>query len=396
MKIKTVCELTGLTDRSVRYYIEEHLITPAYTENYLGRKSFDFSAEDVQLLKNISVFRKFGFSIAEIKQMLINPAMIFPIAKKLLERKQATLDEASAHILILLQLDKHHHYTLTEFANHLSTTVVNNTLPPDEAAPNIGRMIACFFRALPLAIVTWFPVILSILVGIAAINDDAYPVFNVKAFILLVVSLFPTCLLLLLPRFKLRLPWSSIAKGVLVFLCVLSIPVSSIFALGLSIYSETSDIVNYRRFDTDCLANRAPFFQELFPLWPHYFVNEEQPDGSWETVYLDAHYYYCKRPAMDYTYDIYAEWPLEKTEFDKEVSRVQALYENNTKKYDIIHKGNYTCFFAYDGDPPFEEATDSYTYYIFAFDEQNLTVRYIMCDSLENGVDQPYYLSLDW
>jgi DNA-binding transcriptional MerR regulator len=43
MKIKAVCERTELTDRTIRYYIEEGLISPAFTENYLGRKSFDFS-----------------------------------------------------------------------------------------------------------------------------------------------------------------------------------------------------------------------------------------------------------------------------------------------------------------------------------------------------------------
>ena len=66
MKIKAVCEATGLTDRAIRYYIEEKLISPAYTENYLGRKTFDFSEWDLQQLNDIAVLRKFGFSIAEI------------------------------------------------------------------------------------------------------------------------------------------------------------------------------------------------------------------------------------------------------------------------------------------------------------------------------------------
>ena len=84
MKIKAVCEMTGLTDRAVRYYIEEQLISPEYTENYLGRKSFEFTEDDVQQLQDISVLRKFGFSIAEIKEMYANPDLIFPIAKSLL------------------------------------------------------------------------------------------------------------------------------------------------------------------------------------------------------------------------------------------------------------------------------------------------------------------------
>lgn len=74
MKIKQVCELTGLTDRAIRFYIEEGLVTPAYTENYLGRKSFTFTEEDAQRLKDIIVLRKFGFSIEEIKLIQTDPA----------------------------------------------------------------------------------------------------------------------------------------------------------------------------------------------------------------------------------------------------------------------------------------------------------------------------------
>ena len=50
MKIGAVCEQTGLTDRTVRYYTEEGLLNPGYTKNYLGRKTFDFTEEDVAML----------------------------------------------------------------------------------------------------------------------------------------------------------------------------------------------------------------------------------------------------------------------------------------------------------------------------------------------------------
>lgn len=396
MKIKTVCELTELSDRTIRYYIEERLISPAYTENYLGRRSFDFSKADIQQLQDIAILRKFGFSIAEIKRMLLEPAQIIPIVKVLKKRKQLVIDEESALIQALSQLDQNRNYTVNELAAQLSTPVANEPLPVEDFPLNVGKMISNFFKSLLLGIITWLPVILSVLVVINSIHDLAYPVFNFKVFVVVLVSLSPTILMLCLPKNTIRFPWLTVARRILIVLCILSVPVSTLSSIGIFLHSETSDIRNYRRFDIDCLANRAPFFQDLFPLWPHYFVNEEQSDGSWETVYLDAHYLYRNLPALDYTYDIYAEWPLEKTEFDKEVSRVQALYENNTKKYDIVHKGNYTCFFAYDGDPPFQEVTDSYTYYIFAYDETNLIVRYIMCDSLENGADQPFYLSLDW
>lgn len=394
MKIKTVCELTELTDRTIRYYIEEHLISPSYTENYLGRKSYNFSKSDIQQLQDIAVLRKFGFSISEIKKMLLEPAQIIPIAKALQQRKKTVIDEENALLQTLLQLDENHSYTISELATQLSAPVMNEPVPSEDSALNIGKVILHFFKSLLLGIVTWLPVALSILAAIISIHSDAYPVFNPKAFTVVLLALSPTLLMVLLP--KVKFPWLPIARKVLIVLCILSIPISFISSIGISSRSETSDIRNYRRFDTDCLANRSSFFQDLFPIWPHYFVNEKQPDGSWETVYLDAHYYYRNLPAMDYTYDIYAEWPLEKEEFDKEVARVQALYESRSSDYITIKKGNYTCFFLYDGNPPFEKVTDSYTYFIFAFDEQNLTVRYIMCDSLEDGVDQPYYLSLDW
>ena len=61
-----------------------------------------------------------------------------------------------------------------------------------------------------------------------------------------------------------------------------------------------------------------------------------------------------------------------------------------------LKKGDYNCLVLYYGDEPFSAVTDSYTYIIFAYNDMTKTVRYIYCDSLENGADQPYYLELDW
>ena len=59
-------------------------------------------------------------------------------------------------------------------------------------------------------------------------------------------------------------------------------------------------------------------------------------------------------------------------------------------------KGDYHCLILYSGDEPFEKATDSYDYIIFSYNDKTNIVRYIYCDSLENGADQPYYLELEW
>ena len=168
--------------------------------------------------------------------------------------------------------------------------------------------------------------------------------------------------------------------------------------MGIVSHSETTDLRNYRRFDPDVLANRSSFFLELFPTRPPYYVVDGYMD--------DAHYLYRNLPALDYTYDIYAEWSLEPEDFREEVARVTKLYEEQERAIaeettvpyiTTVEKGDYTCliYFPYSS-PPFEEVNWSYTYYIFAYDEETLRVRYILCDSLENGEDQPYYLSLPW
>ena len=55
MKIKQVIKETGLTDRAIRLYIENELVKPEYDESYNGRKSIDFSENDVEQLKKYSL-----------------------------------------------------------------------------------------------------------------------------------------------------------------------------------------------------------------------------------------------------------------------------------------------------------------------------------------------------
>ena len=69
MKMKEVLEQTDLTDRAVRLYMENGLVSPSCSENYAGRKNIEFSEEDVDKLNNIATLRKAGFSISEIKLM---------------------------------------------------------------------------------------------------------------------------------------------------------------------------------------------------------------------------------------------------------------------------------------------------------------------------------------
>ena len=70
MRMKEVCEKTGLTDRAVRLYIENGLLSPTRESSASGRKTILFSDEDVEILRTIAILRQADFSLADIRDML--------------------------------------------------------------------------------------------------------------------------------------------------------------------------------------------------------------------------------------------------------------------------------------------------------------------------------------
>lgn len=401
MKIKAVCEATGLTDRTIRYYIDEELISPECTENYLGRKSFMFSDADITALNDIAVLRKFGFSVPEIREMILHPESIPRITGDLQARKQSLVREEQALLDILSELNTEQTNSVSELAAYLAKPVSDAPIPAEDAAANAFRYVCELFSYAIKAVLTfpiiWGPVVLSIWILLSGINDYHYCSVLPGFVAATLASFLPTVLIYVLPKTQLSAKWKRIGKRVLLILCCLNLVISPVLAGGIITHSETTDIKNYRRLDTDCFANRDDLYQDLFPIWPHYFEVVEQPDGSLADVYLDAHYYYRFIQSFDSTYDIYAEWPLPEADFHAEIERVKSVFEEHVgTDYIMLQKGSYTCLITYMGDPPFQEVTNSYSYYIFAYDAQNLRVRYIHCYSLENGYDQPYYLTLNW
>lgn len=69
MKMKEVCAQTGLTERAVRFYVQEKLVVPL-AQRRGGRTWLDFSPTDVDRLKAISTLRKAGFTLEEIRSMI--------------------------------------------------------------------------------------------------------------------------------------------------------------------------------------------------------------------------------------------------------------------------------------------------------------------------------------
>jgi hypothetical protein len=168
---------------------------------------------------------------------------------------------------------------------------------------------------------------------------------------------------------------------------VLITPINYFLAINAFSISTTSNHHNYRRFDSNSFVDRDSVVQDLFPAWPEYSDTE--------------YYYYYSEGLFGNTCDIYAEWSLDADDFSAEVSRVQVLFTSkatteNALNSITVQRGKYNCIILYSGSPPFESATEDYSYYIFGYDENSRRVRYIHCYSQVNGADQPYYLSLEW
>ena len=396
MKIKAVSELTGLTVRTIRVYIDEQLIAPQYTENYLGRRSFEFSQNDIIALQNIAILRKYGFSIDEIRNMLLDSKKSIDIIENVKHRTQIQADEYRERLKALLRIEDQKVYSVEELSKILSQSEAELELPVELPKRNIRKII----KSVAIFFVVWIPFVLAFGGFIDDITIYVYPKIDAVIVALTILTLFPSISILVITKIEFNA--KKIINRILLCLCIIAIPFSCIMPYGIVTCSETTDFRHYRDFDPDCLANRDRVFNEVFPAWPHYFDSVEDENGEWKTKYLDAKYYYRFLYGFDYTYDIYAEWPLEKEEFFSEVQRVKGVFEKAVTdktygyKYTEMEKGEYICLILFNGAEPFQKATNSYTYLIFAYNETTNVVRYVYCDSLENGVDQPYYLQLPW
>ena len=77
MLIKEVCEKCRLTKKAIEYYESKNLIHPQILEN--GYRNY--SDSDISALKEISVLRKCGISIADIAEILISSNKPAALAK---------------------------------------------------------------------------------------------------------------------------------------------------------------------------------------------------------------------------------------------------------------------------------------------------------------------------
>lgn len=127
LRIKEVCKKTGLTDKAVRLYINNELIYPDFQEGYNGRKNYNFSEDDVSLLKKIALLRRYNFSIQTIKEMLDDNDCIPEVLENHLFNTKQTLAESSMVLTNLYNAQNNSVSNLDELCD-----VLSQNLEPDE------------------------------------------------------------------------------------------------------------------------------------------------------------------------------------------------------------------------------------------------------------------------
>ncbi len=151
LRIKEVCRETGLTDKAIRFYIKNGLINPSYTENYAGRKNFDFSQNDIAVLKRIAVLRKYSFSVNDIKTLLNDENSIAEV----LDNQIKIVSQNAAETSFVLTNLKNAADNSPESLDALCETLKENIEPSDfNLSKQLNELWLKIKRKLPLFIMT--------------------------------------------------------------------------------------------------------------------------------------------------------------------------------------------------------------------------------------------------
>ncbi len=404
MKIKAVCEITKLTDRTIRYYIEEGLIYPDYTENYMGRRTFYFSESDINILNDIAVLRKYGFTVSEIKTMLEAPMSIPETIENLKIRKQKFFEEEKLLLEKINVLITEDVYNVSNLAKLLSEPVENKDMLIDKM--NLKQRVSKFLRRTTVFLVVDFPIYLFIFGITLAITKVKYPVIQWHNIFFALLTISPSLII----RFASKKITKKKTKRLLLFLCAFCGIFTFCFSYCItSSASVTTSVYNYGDFYED--EYHLPISREYADLFwgaPHEFYYEYTENGT--ELKKDVSYYYCFDDNWNNLHgDIYGEWTVSKETLKDEILRVKDLfdiysYSEYDKEVYEMKKGDWNCIVK--NDQPWYLSYNStafeidyygyYRYYIFAYNEKELKVRYIAAYGEEYRDGQPYYMTLEW
>lgn len=411
MKMKEVLERTGLTDRAVRLYIANELVAPECTRGYTGRNNYEFSEGDIEALQKIALLRKADFSIEQIKSLQSGGEEARKALSEYLEDKREEFHRDGLILEALAGLPGEEIPNLDELCRRLAEGFREKQVPQSDLKPTWKERLENIFFLTVSGIGTVF--FLMVNWGIKLVLEERFPFPKLAIYpgigmtwIAHLVVFLPGVMLLrvFLMYCKRRLAEKKRKRRlviawvllVLSFLLTLGPGTIAIYMVNFApvIYSETSDPENYLVVGTD-LQNGVDYRLLMFPQ----YIPEEAYDNGGnlrsESQYLETtRYYYRYADFVDEDFDIFAQWVLPEDKFAKEVQRIRKNLSDRT----VYERqwGDWVCLSLTEAD--FEEVTNNYLHYFFAYNEDTNMVRYVYSYCQDGGGEMasPYFLTLDW
>ena len=407
MKIKEVIKETGLTDRAIRLYMENDRIKPEYDENYNGRKSIDFSENDVVQLKNIATLRKADFSIQEIKSLQSGGETAQQIVKDYIKRTNEKIHFNTEIIVKIGTLADEKNITIEIICEKLSNNLADEKVPVEdmELSPKEQKEKTIFTAISVIGMIMSGAIMLLIIIIVISLDYRYTTLAPYDLPLIHKVILFPfkycffvqfvLCLgLFLLYKKNIKIIRKKALRIFIIVLLVISLLLSplafSVHFFGYS--SETTNPNNYLEVDEKHMLYE---WDDIFQVFPY-----KMPDSVKQLVYnknATTKYYYSYSDDFlnAFHMDIYAEWQLEHdtesiygSEYEKEKQRI--LSKDNIVSIEPM--GDWQCVYIMNIEEDADVMLD-YIYLFFAYNDKTHTVRYIA----EYGYkDSPYHLKLEW
>ena len=409
MKIKEVIAATGLTDRAIRLYIENGLVTPENQKSYTGRNNYIFTQADIDCFDQITTLRKADFSLEQIKMLKQGGEAARDVLLEYLTAKQESVVMGQRVVEALKDFPAQEPVTLESICAKIKERIENTPLPEADRKETKGeRVEKWIMRAIAIAFLGFWG-LLGLGVWLTYREDFVFPRYYTNpvnyigtAYILIPIAVSIIVLVLygkyaLLPEKRKKRRWlAGIALAIALLVCIQPIGMASIMLMP-PVYSETHNPENYL-----IMGNRVKMHgDDIYKLFPANIPRSAVAEGSkWyppDKFLETTKYYYYYQEEIDPSFQIYAEWILPEDKFAEELNRIRNYYPDGAKQQ--VTWGDWVCLSFTDDSLDFDEAKDliNYYYLIFAYNEKICGVRYIVSYSMDCGREEdPYFLLLEW
>ena len=421
MKMKEAITATGLTDRAIRLYIENGLVSPSCNESYAGRKNLDFTEENVQELCNIAILRKAGFSINEIKLLQLDEESRRRVLNEFMSKTSERIKSDKEVLEKLEAVAEDENITVQTICDSLNSVTKEKTVPATDTKLSLSEKIEKYFfiTLASVGIAYIFGCILYVILVCKLNYDYIFPAikavdlfFFIKLFI--VIFVVGSCIYLL-RTYRKRIVFKDRKKRLIrnitvsvisVLLCIPFFFFTIWSFFEPNVCSRTTSPKNYMVLDDgvkgDDITDFFPYQIDYYAINHPNFLLLNLPD-----TYTDDTKYYYKHSWTEYENftEIYAEWTLlDKYSDNTDYTR---YYEKHKKKYletefdkpvTVKTKGDWQCVY-YD-DSGEDDWSDSYYYKIFAYNDKTKTVRFIYAShKIKTGMlteNIPKFTKLEW